>query len=63
MCVGYKVGQVLLEDYDIHIKKKDEARNEKASDKEKKNMFIQWTCIMLYCIQNQMFLVCTTEQS
>jgi hypothetical protein len=34
ICIGYKTKNVIEEDYIKHIKKKEEARNEKENDKK-----------------------------
>ena len=47
VCVGGKHGNVSKEEYDLHIKPKDEARDEKTKDKEADNDKIYvWTMDM-----------------
>ena len=47
VCVGEKHGNVSKEEYDLHIKLKDEARDEKTKDKEAANDNIYvWTMDM-----------------
>ena len=47
VCVGEKHGNVSKEEYDLHIKLKDEARDEKTKDKEAANDKIYvWTMDM-----------------
>ena len=47
VCVGEKHGNVSKEEYDLHIKLKDEARDEKTKDKEAANDKMDMQAVLL----------------